>query len=71
MALLIDKSHDADAIRDDSPNRNIDFVVPGRSSRRVKIEYDRTLYKQRNLIEQMFGRLENESSHWHPIQPTF
>jgi len=24
----------------------------------VKIEYDRTLYKQRNLIERMFGRLK-------------
>jgi transposase len=24
----------------------------------VKIEYDRTLYKQRKLIERMFGRLK-------------
>ncbi len=24
----------------------------------MKIEYDRTLYKQRNLIERMFGRLK-------------
>jgi len=33
-------------------------VIPGRVNRRVKIEYDRTLYKQRNLIERMFGRLK-------------
>nr|WP_244394229.1 MULTISPECIES: transposase [unclassified Brucella] len=33
-------------------------VIPGRANRRVKIEYDRTLYKQRNLIERMFGRLK-------------
>ncbi|MGU4972097.1 transposase, partial [Escherichia coli] len=49
---------DADAIRDDLASRNIKPVIPGRANRRVKIEYDRTLYKQRNLIERMFGRLK-------------
>lgn len=29
--------------------------LPSRSSRRVEIEQDRTLYKQRNRIERMFG----------------
>jgi len=38
--------------------RNIEPVIPGRANRRVKIEYDRTLYRQRNLIERMFGRLK-------------
>jgi transposase len=33
-------------------------VIPGRSNRRVKIDHDRTLYKQRNGIERMFGRLK-------------
>jgi len=32
--------------------------IPGRSNRRVKIEHDRTLYKQRNRIERMFGHLK-------------
>ena len=31
---------------------------PGRSSRRVKTERDRTLYKQRDRIERMFGHLK-------------
>ncbi|MBA8862620.1 transposase, partial [Ochrobactrum anthropi] len=56
--LLADKGYDADAIRDDLASRNIKPVIPGRANRRVKIEYDRTLYKQRNLIERMFGRLK-------------
>ncbi|NKC48787.1 IS5 family transposase [Ochrobactrum anthropi ATCC 49188] len=58
QALLADKGYDADAIRDDLASRNIKPVIPGRANRRVKIEYDRTLYKQRNLIERMFGRLK-------------
>jgi transposase len=57
-ALLADKGYDADAIRADLASRNIRAVIPGRSNRRVKIEYDRGLYKQRNLIERMFGRLK-------------
>ena len=57
-ALLADKGYDADAIRTDLASRNIQAVIPGRSNRRVKIEYDRTLYKQRNHIERFFGRLK-------------
>ena len=33
-------------------------VIPGRSNRRMKIEHDRLLYKQRNRIERMFGHLK-------------
>ncbi|WP_202392099.1 IS5 family transposase [Pontixanthobacter gangjinensis] len=56
--VLADKGYDADAIRADLANRNIEAVIPGRSNRRVKIEYDRTLYKERNQIERFFGRLK-------------
>lgn len=42
-ALLADKGYDADAIRTDPAKRNIEPVIPGRSNRRAKIEYDRTL----------------------------
>ena len=57
-ALLADKGYDADAIRADLAKRNITPVIPGRSNRRVKFEHDRTLYKQRNRIERMFGHLK-------------
>ncbi|WP_249042108.1 transposase [Sphingobium limneticum] len=36
----------------------MESVFPGRSNRRVKIEHDRALYKQRNRIERMFGQLK-------------
>ena len=57
-ALLADKGYDADAIRADLVSRNTQSVIPGRSNRRVKIEHDRELYKQRNQIERFFGRLK-------------
>lgn len=58
VALLADKGYDADAIRADLAERKIEAVIPGRSNRRVKIEHDRALYKQRNRIERMFGHLK-------------
>ena len=39
-------------------SRNIKPVTPGRSNRRVKIDHDRELYRQRNQIERFFGRLK-------------
>lgn len=57
-AFLADKGYDADAIRADLAKRKIKAVIPGRSNRHVKIEYDRALYKQRNRIERMFGHLK-------------
>jgi len=57
-AFLADKGYDADAIRADLANRNIEAVIPGRSNRRVKIEYDRAFYKERNQIERFSGRLK-------------
>lgn len=57
-ALLADKGYDADAIRADLAVRGIEAVIPGRSNRRMKLEHDRELYRQRNQIERFFGRLK-------------
>lgn len=53
-ALLADNGCDAHAIRADLMSRDIQ----GRSTRRVKIEHHRVLYKQRNSIERMSGRVK-------------
>ncbi len=54
----MDKGCDADAIRANLAERHIEAVIPSRSDRRVKIEHDRALYRQRNRIERMFGHLK-------------
>lgn len=56
-ALLADKGYDAEA-RTDLADRNIQAVIPGHSNRRVKIEHDHALYKQRKPIDRMFGLLK-------------
>ena len=56
--MLADKGYDADEIRADLAGPEIEAVIPGRSNRRVRIEHDRALYKQRNRIERMFGHLK-------------
>jgi hypothetical protein len=33
--------------------------IPPRASRKVQIDYDRTLYRQHHRIENMFGRLKD------------
>jgi transposase len=33
--------------------------IPGRANRNEPIDYDEDLYKQRNRIERMFGRLKD------------
>ncbi len=33
--------------------------IPGRANRKEPIVHDRELYKSRNLIERLFGRLED------------
>jgi transposase len=33
--------------------------IPGRSNRKAPITYNTKTYKQRNLVERMFGRLKN------------
>ncbi|WP_180275811.1 hypothetical protein [Sphingobium sp. IP1] len=50
---MSDKGYDADAIRADLAEWKIEAVMPGRSNRRVTIDYDRALCRQRNRIERM------------------
>ncbi|EJL24272.1 transposase [Novosphingobium sp. AP12] len=56
--LLADKGYDAEAIRADLGERNIEVVIPGRSNRRMTIEHNRVLYEERNRIKRMFGHLK-------------
>ena len=37
----------------------IEPCIPGRANRKAPIVYDADLYKQRNRIERMFGRLKD------------
>ena len=57
--LLGDKGYDAGWFRQALAKRNITACIPSKSNRKVKIDHDRTLYRQRHKIENMFGRLKD------------
>ena len=57
--LLGDKGYDADWFRQALTERGITPCIPPKSNRKVQIDYDKTLYRQRHRIEKMFGRLKD------------
>ena len=58
-AMLADRGYDAGWFRDALTERGITPCIPSRSNRKVPIPHDKTLYKQRHRIENMFGRLKD------------
>ena len=40
-------------------DKGITPCIPGKKNRKVEIEYDKTLYKQRHKVENMFARLKD------------
>ncbi|WP_148560966.1 IS5 family transposase [Magnetospira sp. QH-2] len=57
--LIADRGYDSDRFRQALLDLGIEPCIPGRSNRKEEILYDKALYKQRNLIERMFGRLKD------------
>jgi transposase len=58
-ALLGDKGYDADWFRQALSERGITPCIPSKANRKAPIDYDKTLYRQRHKIENMFGRLKD------------
>ncbi|MGD9811705.1 MAG: IS5 family transposase [Sphingomonadaceae bacterium] len=58
-ALLGDRGYDADWFREALAERNITACIPSKKNRKVQIQHDAALYRQRHRIENMFGRLKD------------
>jgi transposase len=58
-ALLGDRGYDADWLRQALADRGIEPCIPSKANRKVPIPHDRTLYRQRHRIENMFGKLKD------------
>ena len=56
--LLADKGHDADALLDWLKQREVVAVIPPKVNRKVQRSCDWLLYKERHVIECMFGKLK-------------
>ena len=58
-AMLGDRGYDADWFRNALTERGIAPCIPSKRNRKVQIPHDRTLYRQRHRIENMFGKLKD------------
>jgi transposase len=56
--VIGDKGYDSDDIRMQICNQKCIPVIPGKSNRRVPVEYDAHIYKERHLIECFFSKLK-------------
>ena len=57
--LLADRGYDADWFRGALKDKGIEPCIPPKKNRKIQIEYDKTLYKQRHKVENMFGKLKD------------
>lgn len=57
--LIADKAYDANSLRQLLTQRGAKAVIPSTTSRNCPIPYNKSLYRQRNLIERMFARLKD------------
>jgi len=57
-ALLADKGYDCDALIETLEERGITPVIPPKANRREPRETDFALYRERNLVERFFGKLQ-------------
>ncbi|PRX29380.1 putative transposase [Meinhardsimonia xiamenensis] len=57
--LIADRGYDADWLREALQERRITPCIPPRGNRREPVPFDAGLYKRRNLVERMFGRLKD------------
>ena len=59
MSCIGDKGYDSDRFREALEGRGIAPCIPGRAHRKKPVACDAGLYRQRNLVERMFGRLKD------------
>lgn len=58
-AVLADKGYDADYIVAEVLAMHAEPVIPPRGTRKETRGYDKFLYKKRNVIEKMFGKMKH------------
>lgn len=55
---IADKGYDSDNFRARIKERKSEPVIPGRKNRKEEIEYDKTIYGARSLVENAFCKLK-------------
>jgi transposase len=58
-AVLADRGYDADYIVQAIEVMGGKVVIPPKRNRKVQRDYDKGLYRERNLVERLFNKLKN------------
>ena len=56
--LLADKGYDTDEILSFLKDRGVTACIPPKENPTIQREYDKELYKERNLVERFFNKLK-------------
>jgi transposase len=59
VRLIADKAYDTNLLRNLLADKGIEAVIPSIRRRKPLIPHDITAYRNRNLIERMYGRLKD------------
>jgi transposase len=57
--LLADRGYNSENIRKTMEAHDVVPVIPMRKTRNLRVAFDRTLYRPRNLVESCFKKLKN------------
>ena len=58
VPLLMDRAYEGDPMRKAAYDKGFEPIVPPKRNRRTTWEYDKELYKRRNVVERLFRRLK-------------
>jgi putative transposase len=58
-AVIADKGYDATHLHDAVVQYGAEPVIPPRSNRKTLRQYDKALYKERNLVERFFSKIKH------------
>lgn len=58
-AVLADRGYDADYIVEGALKCGAEAVIPPKLNRNSTREYDKSLYKERNMVERLFNKLKH------------
>ena len=57
--VIADKGYDADEFIATIEKNQATAVIPPRSNRKITRQYDKVLYRERNLVERVFQKLKH------------
>jgi len=57
--MLGDRGYDAGWLREALRGKGIEPCIPPKKNRKIQTQYDKTLYKKRHKVENMFGKLKD------------